>query len=306
MPALICGSLAFDTITTFPGRFADQIMADQVHILNVSFLVPTLRREFGGCAGNIAYNLQALGGQPVILGALGVDGGEYLARVQAWGADVSLIHRDAQLHTAQCHITTDRDNNQIAAFHPGAMSRAHEMAVPAKGVRSDLAIGIIAPDGRDAMWQHAHQLADQQIPFIFDPGQQLPQFNGDEHREILGLARWVAVNDYEARMLEERTGENAAAISRRSNIQGMVVTLGEHGCELWIKGERVVVPPVPARRVVDPTGCGDAFRAALLYGLERGWALERCAALGNRLGALKIAERGPQNHAIDPMLIGSV
>ena len=276
-----------------------------MHILNVSFLVPTLRREFGGCAGNIAYNLQSLGGQPVILGALGVDGGEYLARVKAWGADVSLIYRDAQLHTAQCHITTDRDNNQIAAFHPGAMSRAHEMAVPAKGVRSDLAIGIIAPDGRDAMWQHAHQLAEQQIPFIFDPGQQLPQFNGDEHREILGLARWVAVNDYEGRMLEERTGENAAAISRRANIQGVVVTLGENGCELWIKGERLPVPPVQARRVVDPTGCGDAFRAALLYGLERGWTLERCAALGNRLGALKIAERGPQNHAIDPMLIGS-
>ena len=306
MPALICGSLAFDTITTFPGRFADQIMADQVHILNVSFLVPTLRREFGGCAGNIAYNLQLLNGQPVILGALGVDGGEYLARIQGWGADVSLIHRDAQLHTAQCHITTDRDNNQIAAFHPGAMSRAHEMAVPARGVRGDLAIGIIAPDGRDAMWQHAHQLAEQKIPFIFDPGQQLPQFNGDEHREILALARWVAVNDYEARMLEERTGENAAAISRRANIQGVVVTLAEQGCELWIQGERVLVPGVKACRVVDPTGCGDAFRAALLYGLERGWALERCAALGNRLGALKIAERGPQNHAIDPMLIGSV
>ena len=306
MPALICGSLAFDTITTFPGRFADQIMADQVHILNVSFLVPTLRREFGGCAGNIAYNLQLLGGQPVILGALGVDGGEYLARIQGWGADVSLIHRDAELHTAQCHITTDRDNNQIAAFHPGAMSRAHEMAVPARGVRSDLAIGIIAPDGRDAMWQHAHQLAEQKIPFIFDPGQQLPQFNGDEHREILGLAGWVAVNDYEARMLEERTGENAAAISLRANILGVVVTLAEQGCELWMKGERVMVPGVKALRVVDPTGCGDAFRAALLYGLERGWALERCAALGNRLGALKIAERGPQNHAIDPMLIGSV
>ena len=306
MPALICGSLAFDTITTFPGRFADQIMADQVHILNVSFLVPTLRREFGGCAGNIAYNLQSLGGQPVILGALGVDGGEYLARIQGWGADVSLIHRDAQLHTAQCHITTDRDNNQIAAFHPGAMSRAHEMAVPRKSARADLAIGIIAPDGRDAMWQHAHQLAEEKIPFIFDPGQQLPQFNGDEHREILGLAGWVAVNDYEARMLEERTGENAAAISRRANIQGVVVTLGEQGCELWIKGERTHVAPVEARRVVDPTGCGDAFRAALLYGLERGWALERCAALGNRLGALKIAERGPQNHAIDPALLGAV
>ena len=306
MPALICGSLAFDTITTFPGRFADQIMADQVHILNVSFLVPTLRREFGGCAGNIAYNLQLLGGQPVILGALGVDGGEYLARIQGWGADVSLIHRDAELHTAQCHITTDRDSNQIAAFHPGAMSHAHMVQVPGKDVRSDLAIGIIAPDGRDAMWQHAHQLAEQTIPFIFDPGQQLPQFNGDEHREILGLAGWVAVNDYEARMLEERTGENAAAISLRANILGVVVTLAEQGCELWMKGERVMVPGVKALRVVDPTGCGDAFRAALLYGLERGWALERCAALGNRLGALKIAERGPQNHAVDPMLIESV
>ncbi len=305
MPALICGSLAFDTITTFPGRFADQIMPEQVHILNVSFLVPTLRREFGGCAGNIAYNLQALGGQPVILGALGIDGGDYLARVQAWGADASLIHRDAHLHTAQCHITTDRDNNQIAAFHPGAMSHAHEMAVPTRAMRSDLAIGIIAPDGRDAMWQHAQQMAEQQIPFIFDPGQQLPQFNGDEHRQILAMARWVAVNDYEARMLEERTGERPAEISRRPNIEGMVVTLADQGCELWIRGERQHVPGVAARCVVDPTGCGDAFRAALLYGLERGWTLERCAALGNQLGAVKIAERGPQNHRIDPKLIGS-
>jgi adenosine kinase len=306
MPALICGSLAFDTITTFPGRFAEQIMPDQVHILNVSFLVPTLRREWGGCAGNIAYNLQALGGAPVILGALGVDGGEYLARVAGWGADTSLILRDPQLHTAQCHITTDRDNNQIAAFHPGAMSNAHRMAVPPKSERSDLAIGIIAPDGRDAMWQHAHQMKEQGIPFIFDPGQQLPQFNGEEHREILSLARWVAVNDYEARMLEERTGETPAVISQRPNIEGVVVTLAEQGCELWLKGERHLVPGVKAQRVVDPTGCGDAFRAALLYGLERGWALPRCAALGNRLGALKIAERGPQNHAVDPALIGSV
>jgi adenosine kinase len=306
MPALICGSLAFDTITTFPGRFAEQIMPDQVHILNVSFLVPTLRREWGGCAGNIAYNLQALGGKPVILGALGVDGGEYLARVAAWGADTSLILRDPQLHTAQCHITTDRDNNQIAAFHPGAMSNAHQMAVPPKSARGDLAIGIIAPDGRDAMWQHAHQMHEQQIPFIFDPGQQLPQFNGDEHREILALASWVAVNDYEARMLQERTGESPQALSLRPNVQGVVVTLAEHGCELWVRGERTAVPGVKATHVIDPTGCGDAFRAALLYGLERGWSLARCAALGNRLGALKIAERGPQNHAIDPAILGAV
>ncbi len=302
MPALICGSLAFDTITTFPGRFAEQIMPDQVHILNVSFLVPTLRREWGGCAGNIAYNLQAIGGQPVIMAALGVDGGEYLARVQGWGSDTSLIHRDPALHTAQCHITTDRDNNQIAAFHPGAMSHAHHIEVPLKSVRSDLAIGIIAPDGRDAMWQHAHQMHAQQIPFIFDPGQQLPQFNGDEHKEILGLAGWVAVNDYEAKMLEERTGENAQAISRRPNIQGVVVTLAEHGCDVWVRGECTRVPGIQAAAVLDPTGCGDAFRAALLYGLEKGWDLARCAALGNRMGAIKIASKGPQNHSLASVL----
>jgi adenosine kinase len=299
MPALICGSLAFDTITNFPGRFADQILPDQVHILNVSFLVPTLRREWGGCAGNIAYNLQALGGQHVILAALGVDGNEYVQRIASWGADTSLLHRDKELHTAQCHITTDKDNNQITAFHPGAMSHAHQMAVPAKTQRSDLAIGIIAPDGRDAMWLHAHQMHEQKIPFIFDPGQQLPQFSGDEHRKVLGLATWVALNDYEARMLEERTGETAAQISQRPNIQGVVVTLAEHGCELWQRGVRTVVPGVKAPQVLDPTGCGDAFRAGLLYGLERGWALERSAHLGNRLGALKIAERGPQNHRVD-------
>jgi adenosine kinase len=302
MPALICGSLAFDTITNFPGRFADQIMPDQVHILNVSFLVPTLRREYGGCAGNIAYTLHLLGGKPVILAALGVDGGDYLARAQHWGADTTLIHRDPELHTAQCHITTDRDNNQIAAFHPGAMSNAHHMAVPPRSLRSDLAIGIIAPDGRDAMWQHAHQMADAQIPFIFDPGQQLPQFNGDEHREILGLAQWVAVNDYEARMLAERTGETPEQISRRPNVRGVIVTLAEHGCELWEKGQRTLVSGVVAEQVVDPTGCGDAFRAALLFGLERDWTLARCAALGNRLGATKIAQLGPQNHTLDAAL----
>ena len=299
MPALICGSLAFDTITTFPGRFAEQILPDQVHILNVSFLVPTLRREFGGCAGNIAYNLQLLGGKPVILGALGVDGSDYLARLDGWGADTTLIHRDATLHTAQCHITTDRDNNQITAFHPGAMSNAHEMAVPGRGVRSDLAIGIIAPDGRDAMWQHALQLHAAGVPFIFDPGQQLPQFNNDEHRSILAIASWVAVNDYEARMLQERTGQTPAQWSERPNVKGVVVTLAEQGCELWQNGQRTLVPGVAATEVVDPTGCGDAFRAALLFGLERGWSLQRCAELGNRLGATKIAQRGPQNHQLD-------
>ena len=302
MPALICGSLAFDTITTFPGRFAEQILPEQVHILNVSFLVPTLRREYGGCAGNIAYTLHALGGAPVVMATLGNDGGDYLARLAGWGVDTSLVRNDAGTYTAQAIIITDTDNNQITAFHPGAMQNAHEISVPA---RADLKIGIIAPDGREAMWQHAAQMQAAGIPFIFDPGQQLPQFNGDEHRQILAMARWVAVNDYEARMLEERTGERPADISRRPNVEGMVVTLADQGCELWIRGERQHVPGVAARCVVDPTGCGDAIRAALLYGLERGWTLERCAALGNQLGAVKIAERGPQNHRIDPKLIGS-
>ncbi len=301
MPALICGSLAFDTITTFPGRFAEQILPDQVHILNVSFLVPTLRREWGGCAGNIAYNLQAIGGAPVLLAAVGVDGGEYVARVAGWGADTSLIYRDKELHTAQCHITTDRDNNQITAFHPGAMAHAHQMRVPSKAERGDLAIGIIAPDGRDAMWEHAHQMHEAGIPFIFDPGQQLPQFVGEEHRRILGMARWVAMNDYEARMLEERTGETISQISLRPNIRGVIVTLAAEGCELWIEGQRTHIPGVPAAEVLDPTGCGDAFRAALLYGLERGWELRRCVELGNRIGAIKIAARGPQNHSLEPV-----
>jgi len=302
MPALICGSLAFDTITTFPGRFAEQILPDQVHILNVSFLVPTLRREWGGCAGNIAYNLQALGGQPVVMAAVGVDGGEYVRRIEGWGADTSLIWRDGELHTAQCHITTDRDNNQITAFHPGAMSHAHKIAVPPRSARNDLAIGIIAPDGRDAMWQHAHQMHEAGIPFVFDPGQQLPQFNGDEHRAILGKASWVALNDYEGRMLCERTGQSIEEISRRPNIQGVIVTLAAEGCEVWVRGQRTHVPGLRAADVVDPTGCGDAFRAGLLYGLERGWALERCVRLANRIGAIKVASRGPQNHSLAGVL----
>jgi adenosine kinase len=300
MPALICGSLAFDTITNFPGRFAQQILPEQVHILNVSFLVPTLRREFGGCAGNIAYTLQALGGAPVVMAALGNDGGDYMARLRGWGADTSLVRHDPELYTAQAIIITDTDNNQITAFHPGAMQNAHLAAVPA---RADLKIGIIAPDGRDAMWQHAQQMAEAQIPFIFDPGQQLPQFDGAELRRFVELATWVAVNDYEGRMLCERTGESLATLSKMG-LKGIVVTLAAEGCELWVDGACTHVPGTAATEVLDPTGCGDAFRAALLFGLERGWALERCVALGNRIGALKIACRGGQNHVVDPVALG--
>jgi adenosine kinase len=295
MPALICGSLAFDTITTFPGRFAQQILPEQVHILNVSFLVPTLRREFGGCAGNIAYTLAQLGGQPLVLAAVGADGQEYVNRLQAWNASTEYVRVVQDTYTAQAIIITDTDNNQITAFHPGAMQSAHLTAVPR---RSDIAVGIIAPDGRDAMLQHAEQLAEAGIPFIFDPGQGLPMFDGQELMRFIGQATWLAVNDYEARMLCDRTGQTLEVLSR-SHLKGVIVTLGAEGCDLWEGGVRTRVPGVPAAEVVDPTGCGDAFRGALLYGLERGWPLARCVALGNRIGALKIAARGGQNHRID-------
>jgi adenosine kinase len=295
MPALICGSLAFDTITTFHGRFAQQILPEQLHILNVSFLVPTLKREFGGCAGNIAYTLRAIGGEAVVLAALGNDGAGYLERLNGLGIDTRCVRMADDTYTAQAIIITDTDNNQITAFHPGAMMQAHLTPVPR---REDLAVAIIAPDGRDAMIQHAQQLADAGIPFVFDPGQGLPMFDGDELRRFVGMARWVAVNDYEGRMLVERTGWSLDAISRAVP-GGLVVTLGADGCDVWIQGGRHHVAGTRAEAVVDPTGCGDAFRAGLLYGLERGWPLDRCAQLGNRLGALKIASPGPQNHSVD-------
>ncbi len=300
MPALICGSLAFDTITNFPGSFAQQILPEQVHILNVSFLVPTLRREFGGCAGNIAYTLKQLGSEPLVMATLGDDGADYRQRLASWGADTSLVRSIAGAYTAQAIIITDADNNQITAFHPGAMQQAQQTQVPR---RSDIALAIIAPDGRDAMLQHAEQLVAAKIPFIFDPGQGLPMFDGAELKHFIAQASWVAVNDYEGRMLCERTGMSLEQLSR-SHLRGLVVTLGEHGCEVWQQGVRTVVAGVQASAVLDPTGCGDAFRAALLHGLERGWPLDRCAALGNQVGALKIAHRGGQNHVLDLAALG--
>jgi adenosine kinase len=294
MAALICGSLAFDTIMTFEGRFAEQILPQQLHILNVSFLVPSLRRDFGGCAGNIAYSLRLLGGDPRPMAMLGSDGADYMARLAQLGIDTGLVGQVDDTYTAQAMIMTDRDNNQITAFHPGAMMQAHRNRVAA---HADLRVGIIAPEGRDAMLQHAQQMVEVGIPFVFDPGQGLPMFQGEELRRFVEQASWVAVNDYEGKMLCERTGWTLAEISHK--VRGLVVTLGAEGCEVWERGERVVVPPVEPAQVVDPTGCGDAWRGALLFGLERGWPLVRCAALGNRMGALKIAQRGPQNYVLD-------
>ena len=294
MAARICGSLAFDTIMTFEGRFAEQILPDQLHILNVSFLVPSLRRDFGGCAGNIAYSLKLLGGEPLPMATLGTDGGEYLQRLAALGISDRYVKQVDGTYTAQAMIMTDRDNNQITAFHPGAMMQAHITRIES---HPDIKLGIISPDGRDAMLEHAAQFVAAGIPFVFDPGQGLPMFNGAELTQFIEQATWVTVNDYEGKMLCDRTGLSLADISRK--VKGLVVTLGGEGCDVWVNGERERVQAVQPAAVVDPTGCGDAWRGALLFGLEQGWPLARCAELGNKVGALKIAQRGPQNYVLD-------
>ncbi len=299
MATLICGSLAFDTIMNFEGKFAEQILPDQLHILNVSFLVPTLRRDFGGCAGNIAYALKLLGGSPLPMATLGNDGAGYLQRLRDLGIATDYVRQINETYTAQALIMTDQDNNQITAFHPGAMMQAHVTQIKS---HPDIKLGIISPDGRDAMLQHAEQFKAADIPFVFDPGQGLPMFNGDELACFIEQASWVTVNDYEGKMLSDRTGWSHAEISQR--VKGLIVTLGAQGSEVWVDGEKILVAPVQATAVVDPTGCGDAYRGALLFGLERDWPLARCAALGNQLGSLKIAQRGPQNYSVDLKALG--
>jgi adenosine kinase len=296
MSILICGSLAFDTICNFSGKFSQQILPEQVHILNVAFLVPKMRREFGGCAGNIAYTLKALGGNPFILASLGHDGEGYLQRLRDLHIDTSFIHSVLDDFTAQAFIITDEENNQITAFHPGAMNQAHRAPFPPNP--QSIKLAIIAPDGRDAMQLRAQQLSQRNIPFIFDPGQGLPMFNGQELIEFMQQATWVAVNDYEGRMLCDRTGMSLSQISALPHLQGLVVTLGAQGCDVWLSGKQIHVPGEYAQAIIDPTGCGDAFRAGLLHGLDKGWDLVRSVQLGNKLGAIKIAHQGGQNHTI--------
>ncbi len=300
MSVLICGSLAFDTITTFPGRFAQQILPDQVHILNVSFLVPSMRKEFGGCAGNIAYSLQQLGGDPLIMATLGKDGVLYRNHLENLGISLQHVRTVDDDYTAQAIIITDQDNNQITAFHPGAMGQAH-----IQHIETDprVQLAIVAPDGRDAMIEHAEQLQAAGIPFVFDPGQGLPMFNGEELQRFVSQASWVAVNDYEGKMLAERTGQSLAELSR-GHLRGLIETLGAEGCNVYVQGEVTHVPGVKAEAVVDPTGCGDAFRGGLLFGLSQGWDLVKSVALANRIGAIKIAVAGPQNYTLDRAALG--
>jgi adenosine kinase len=282
----------------FHGRFAEHILPTQVHILNVAFLVPELRREFGGCAGNIAYNLKLLGGTPRPMATVGTDAQAYLERLDTLGIDRSLVRSVPDSLCAQAFITTDLDANQITAFHPGAMSHAHLNQVPTDG---SIRLGIVAPDGREGMLQHAQQLADAGIPFIFDPGQGLPMFNSAELLWFIDRAPYVAVNDYEAQLLAERTGQSLEALARR--VKALIVTRGSLGSEIYVNGTTITIPAAPAGTVRDPTGCGDAYRAGLLYGLEHGFDWPTTGRLAAIMGALKIESSGGQNHYLERALI---
>jgi adenosine kinase len=292
MKILVTGSIAYDTIMVFPDRFKNHLLADQLHILNVCFLAPEMRREYGGTAGNIAYNLKLLGEDPLVMATVGEDIQPYLERFEELGIATRLFRRVPGQFTAQAFITTDLDDNQITAFHPGAMNHSHQ-----NRVTRELAAGlaIVAPDGKEGMLQHARECAAAGIPFLFDPGQGLPMFSGAELDEFLALADYVAVNDYEGKMLEEKTGRKLETLARE--VKALVCTLGAKGSLILAGGERHEVPTVPAAAVVDPTGCGDAYRAGLLYGMARGWDWPSTGRLGSLMGALKIASRGAQNHA---------
>jgi adenosine kinase len=298
---LICGSLAIDTITVFPDRFARHILPEQTHVLSVSFQITEMRREWGGCAGNIAYNLKGLGGDPVVMATVGDDGGAYVERLSSFGIATDAVRTVAGTFTAQAYIITDLDDNQITAFHPGAMNQAHMNHV------SDvdrIALGIVAPDGRDGMAAHVREFAAARIPFVFDPGQGLPLFSGRELIEMIDCADYVAVNDYEARMLAERTGLSEKEIAAR--VDAMIVTLGADGSRIHAGGTVFEIPTLTPTKLVDPTGCGDAYRAGLLYGIGQGWDWDRTGRLASLLGSLKIASRGGQNHIVDRNALAAI
>ncbi len=298
---LICGSLAYDTIMVFPDRFARHILPEQVHVLSVSFQIGEMRREWGGCAGNIAYSLKGLGGEPVVMATLGDDGAPYRERLGTLDIAVDGVRTVPGTYTAQAFIITDLDDNQITAFHPGAMNSSHENRV---GDVEDIALGIVAPDGRDGMRAHVAQFAERRIPFIFDPGQGLPLFSGAELMEMIDAASYLAVNDYEARLLAERTGLTLAAIARR--VDALIETLGADGSRIHVDGRTLTIPAVRPEALVDPTGCGDAYRAGLLYGIGHGWEWEKTGRLAALMGSVKIATRGGQNHRVDRDVIESL
>ncbi|MFQ5934918.1 MAG: carbohydrate kinase family protein [Acidiferrobacterales bacterium] len=291
MSALICGSIAYDTIMVFRDRFKNHILPGKVHILNVSFLVPEMRREFGGCAGNIAYSLKLLGGEPLPMATVGKDFGPYGEWMDHCDIDRKHVKIVDTAYTGQAFITTDMDDNQITAFHPGAMNLSHQNRVTdAQGVT----LGMVSPDGRDGMIQHAKEFAERGIPFIFDPGQGMPMFNGDELLEFVDQATWVTLNDYEAELIQERTGESIAELAAR--VQALIITRGAEGSRIHMRSGTIKIPAARVRVVNDPTGCGDAYRAGLLYGLMRDLPWEITGRIAALMGAIKVEQHGTQNH----------
>jgi len=291
MTALICGSMAYDSIMVFPGKFKEHILPDKIHMLNVSFLVPTMRRNFGGCAGNIAYNLKLLGGSGYPMATVGHDFAVYRATLEKQGVDLRYIKTIPGEFTAQAFITTDLDDNQITAFHPGAMNHAHLQQVPSN---AGITLGLISPDGRDGMIQHADQFAAAGIPFIFDPGQGLPMFGGDDLKAFIDKAAYVTVNDYEGQIISERTGLSHEDIAKR--VKALIVTRGGEGSSIYTGGKEIRIPCAKAKLIKDPTGCGDAYRAGLIYGITKGLDWEVTGRIASLIGTIKIESEGPQNH----------
>jgi len=291
MQILICGSIAYDTIMVFQDQFKNHILPDKIHALSVAFFVPEVRREFGGTAGNIAYNLQLLEGNPLIMATVGQDFEPYHRWFDQHGLSMQHVKQIPDMFTAQAYITTDIDDNQITAFHPGAMLESHQNSV--NDVK-EAVLAIIAPDGRDGMFQHAQECYDAGIPFMFDPGQGLPMFNGEELLQFIQMADYLAVNDYESQIIQDKTGLSLEALANK--VQALIVTLGGNGSHIYADGQRYDIPCVRPDAVIDPTGCGDAYRAGLLYGIARGWDWPTSGRLASTMGAIKIASRGGQNH----------
>ncbi len=291
MSALICGSFAYDTIMVFPDQFKNHILPDKVHMLNVAFLVPELRREFGGCAGNIAYNLKLLGDTPLPMGTVGTDFDSYATWMDKHDISRDFVQIKQDQYTAQAYITTDMDDNQITAFHPGAMNLAHETVI---SQTDDIRLAIVAPDGRDGMIQHAQQLVDANIPFIFDPGQGLPMFNGEELMQFAKQASYIALNDYEAQLFQDRTGLSAEDIA--SHVEALIITRGSEGSVIYTDGNKLDIPCAKAAQLADPTGCGDAYRAGLIHGILNNKDWETTGRIASLMGAIKIAHHGTQNH----------
>ena len=298
MNTLICGSIAYDSIMIFEDRFKNHILPEQIHILNVAFLVPEMRKEFGGCAGNIAYNLKLLGGRPTVMATVGHDHHAYTERMDKLNLSTDHIMVVPGTFTAQAFITTDLDDNQITSFHPGAMMHAERNHVESA---SNISLGIVAPDGRDGMIQHAKEFSDSGIPFVFDPGQGLPMFNGDELLHFMDIADYAAMNEYEAKLLQDKTGLKLTDIVKR--VKALVVTKGAEGSTVYVGSKEINIPVAASEAVIDPTGCGDSYRAGLLFGIAEDYDWETTGRLASLLGAIKVGKRGPQNHSFDRSLI---